>query len=177
MLLLTIPPLNARADDTVSHKAGTYLEVGGQTDPTAVGVGLGAFKYNYRYLSTRLAIYVLGSESIDEVFLGADMGFRLELGTVVSPFIGLGGYYGYHVENTPAEDDKLDNDGDGQVDEAGEQDARIDRSVATIYPETGLHIWIDKRTRFSLSGKYHITTEGRESDFWLFCVGFSFAIP
>ena len=175
-LLFTFPYLSARANDTTIDKAGTYLEIGGQTDPTAVGAGLGAFNYNYSYLSTRLALYVLGSESIDDVFLGADTGIRFELGTVFSPFIGLGGYYGYHVENSPAEDDELDNDGDGQVDEDGEEDARIDRSVATIYPEAGLHIWIDKWTRFSLSGKYHITTEGRESDFWLFCVGFSFAV-
>ncbi len=174
--LFTIPALSALADDTTTDKAGTYLEIGGQTDPAAVGVGLGAFNYNYRFLSTRLSIYVLGSESIDDVFLGADTGIRFELGTVVSPFIGLGGYYGYHVENSPADDDELDNDGDGQVDEDGEEDARIDRSVATIYPEAGIHVWIDKWTRFSLSGKYHITTEGRDSDFWLFCVGFSFAV-
>ena len=175
-MLLSIPPFSAQAGDITRDKAGTYLEIGGQTDPTAVGVGLGAFNYNYRYLSTRLAMYILGSESIDDAFLGAETGIRFELGTVVSPFIGLGGYYGYHVENSPAEDDELDNDGDGQVDEDGEEDARIDKSVATIYPEAGLHVWIDKRTRFSLSGKYHITTEGRASDFWLFCVGFSFAV-
>ncbi|MBT8375057.1 MAG: hypothetical protein KJN80_09120 [Deltaproteobacteria bacterium] len=174
--LFAVAPLKAQDHNTTGAKAGTYLEIGGQTDPTAVGVGLGAFNYNYRYLSTRLALYMLGSESINDVFLGADAGIRLELGTLVSPFIGLGGYYGYHVENTPAEDDNLDNDGDGQVDEAGEEDARIDRSVASIYPEAGLHVWIDKRTRFTLSGKYHITTDGRESDFWLFCVGFSFAV-
>ena len=168
--------LHADESGTTTGKMGTYLEIGGQTDPAAVGVGLGAFKYNYRYLSTRLAIYVLGSESIDDVFLGADAGLRMELGTVFSPFIGLGGYYGYHTEYTPAEDDQLDNDGDGQVDEAGEKDAQIDRSLASLYPEAGLHIWIDKSTRFSLSGKYHITTEGRGSDFWLFCVGFSFAV-
>lgn len=86
------------ADDSTGGKAGTYLEIGGQTDPTAGGIGLGAFHYNYRYLSTRLAIYVLGSESIDDTFLGADTGIRFELGTAVSPFIGLGGYYGYHVQ-------------------------------------------------------------------------------
>ena len=176
LILFAITPLSTLADDITSDLAGTYLEIGGQTDPIAGGIGLGAFHYNYRYLSTRLAIYILGSESIDDTFLGADTGIRFELGTVVSPFIGLGGYFGYHVENSPAEDDELDNDGDGQVDEDGEEDARIDRSVATIYPEAGIHVWIDKWTRFSLSGKYHITTEGRESDFWLFCVGFSFAV-
>jgi len=167
--------LHAGENSPSELKTGPYLEIGGQTDPAAVGVGLGGFKYNYRYLSTRLALYVLGSESIDDIFFGADAGFRLDLGTLVSPFVGLGGYYGYHTEYVPAEDDKLDNDGDGQVDEAGEQDAQIDRSVASIYPEAGVHIWIDRFTRFSLSGKYHVTTEGRNSDFWLFCVGFSFA--
>lgn len=155
---------------------GAYLEIGGQTDPTAIGIGFGGFKYNYRYLTTRMAVYVLGSESVDDVFLGADAGVRMELGTRVSPFVGLGGYYGYHSDQVPAENDGLDNDGDGQVDEGGEKDAQIDRSMATIYPEAGLHIWIDKTNRLTLSGKYHITTEGRDTDFWLFCFGIYFPI-
>ncbi len=155
---------------------GTYLEIGGQTDPTAIGIGFGGFKYNYRYLTTRMALYVLGSESVDDVFLGADAGVRMELGTRVSPFVGLGGYYGYHSDQVPAENDQLDNDGDGQVDEGGEKDTQIDRSVATIYPEAGVHLWIDDTNRLTLSGKYHITTEGRDTDFWLFCFGIYFPI-
>jgi len=155
---------------------GAYLEIGGQTDPTAIGIGFGGFKYNYRYLTTRMAVYVLGSESVNDVFLGADAGVRMELGTRVSPFVGLGGYYGYHSDQVPAENDNLDNDGDGLVDEGGEKDAQIDRSMATIYPEAGLHIWIDKTNRLTLSGKYHITTEGRETDFWLFCFGIYFPV-
>ena len=156
--------------------AGSYIEIGGQTDPTAVGVGFGGFINNYRYLSTRMALYVLGSESVGDVFLGADAGVRMELGTRVSPFVGLGGYYGYHSNQIPAENDKLDNDGDGLVDESGEKDTQIDRSMATIYPEAGLHIWIDKVNRLTLSAKYEVTTEGRDSDFWLFCFGVYFAI-
>ena len=65
LLISVIQAFSAQAGDTTSEKAGTYLEIGGQTDHTAIGVGLGAFNYNYRYLSTRLAIYVMGSESID----------------------------------------------------------------------------------------------------------------
>ena len=155
---------------------GSYLEIGGQTDPTAIGIGFGGFKYNYRYLTTRMAIYVLGSESVDDVFLGADAGVRMELGTWVSPFVGLGAYYGYHSDQIPAENDKLDNDGDGLVDESGEKDHQIDRSMATIYPEAGVHIWIDDTNRLTLSGKYHITTDGRDTDFWLFCFGIYFPI-
>ncbi len=155
---------------------GAYLEIGGQTDPTSIGIGFGGFKYNYRYLTTRMALYVLGSESVDDVFLGADAGVRMELGTRVSPFVGLGGYYGYHSDQVPAENDKLDNDGNGQVDEGGEKDTQIDRSMATIYPEAGVHIWIDDTNRLTLSGKYHITTEGRDTDFWLFCFGIYFPI-
>jgi hypothetical protein len=102
---------------------GAYLEIGGQTDPNSIGIGFGGFKYNYRYLTTRMALYVLGSESVDDVFLGADAGVRMELGTRVSPLVGLGGYYGYHSDQVPAENDNLDNDGDGQVDEGGEKDA------------------------------------------------------
>jgi hypothetical protein len=155
---------------------GSYLEIGGQTDPTAIGIGFGGFKYNYRYLTTRMAIYVLGSESVDDVFFGADAGVRMELGTWVSPFVGLGAYYGYASDQIPAENDKLDNDGDGLVDESGEKDHQSDRSMATVYPEAGLHIWIDKTNRLTLSGKYHITTEGRDSDFWLLCFGIYFPI-
>jgi len=175
-MVLSVSVSMAQAAEFNNNKQGPFIEIAGQTDPTAVGVGLGGFKYNYRCLSTRLALYVLGSESVDDVFFGADAGFRLELGTVLSPFIGLGGYYGYHTEQIPADDDKLDNDGDGQVDESGEKDVHIDRSMASIYPEAGLHIWLDPVTRFSMSGKYHVTTEGREADFWILCVGFSFAL-
>jgi hypothetical protein len=174
ILFLLFAPAILHAEET--GPKGSYIEIGGQTDPAAIGIGLGGFNYNYRYLSTRMALYVLGSESVDDVFFGADAGVRMELGTRVSPFVGLGGYYGYHSDQIPAENDKLDNDGDGQVDEDGEKDVNIDRSMATIYPEAGLHIWIDNVNRLTLSGKYHITTEGRDSDFWLFCFGIYFPI-
>ncbi len=53
------------------------------------------------------------------------------------------------------------------MDELGESD--LDRSfLAAVYSETGVHYWLNGSTRLTASGRYMVTTAGRDSDFWYY---------
>lgn len=39
--------------------------------------------------------------------------------------------------------------------------------LAAIYPEVGVHLWLDGRFRLTTFGRYLVTSEGREFDDWL----------
>lgn len=61
------------------------------------------------------------------------------------------------------------NDGDLSVDERGEMKT-VNEFMASIYPEVGVHYWIDSSTRLTAGAQYHLTTQGRSDDFWFFGV-------
>ena len=56
------------------------------------------------------------------------------------------------------------------VDESGETDTEHG-CLAAIYPELGVHFWLNGRTRLTASGAYYGTTEGRDADVWVFGLG------
>ena len=39
--------------------------------------------------------------------------------------------------------------------------------LAALYPEVGVHFWLNGQIRFTTFGRYLVTTEGREFDDWL----------
>jgi len=51
---------------------------------------------------------------------GVSLGIRSSLGWVIEPYIGGGIFLGINGDSAPAEDDNIDNDEDGAVDEDGE---------------------------------------------------------
>ena len=175
IVILPIPGVFAldEFEDDFS-RSGLYAEMGAGNDPDTLGGEFGIFGYPNDHISFRAGLAGLASESFNDFFAGATMGIRLNMfppGTIISPFIGVGLYGGYSKKQVKADDDGEDNDEDGEIDEAGEEDSVIDDVVATIFPEAGVQIWFSKTTRLTLSGKYSLTTEGRDTDFWHFNAG------
>jgi hypothetical protein len=172
--------LHAYADETpdgekdLSIPDGLYVQLGGGTEPDAIGGEVGYFGYQTENLCYVAGIGFLASERFDDLFVGANLGFRLSAGHTVSPFVGMGVFAGYSKKFVGAEDDNVDNDEDGDVDEEGEEKEVVDHVIASIFPEVGLHVQIAPDSRMTLSGRYHMTTEGRENDFWVYSLGFTF---
>ena len=154
-----------------SCKSGLYLELGGRAEPDTVGGECGLFMYTSENMSTVFGLAFLASEGFDDIFTGASLGIRFSTDSRISPFIGMGVFGGYSKEEVKAEHDRIDNDEDEFIDEPGETKEVIKDVIGSIYPEIGLHVWCNDRTRLTVTGKYYITTEGREYDFWLYNLG------
>lgn len=153
---------------------GLYAEMGAGDNPDTFGGEFGIFGYPSEHLSFRVGIACLASESFEDFFVGGTSGIRVNLfrkGSIITPFVGVGIFGGYSKNKVKADDDGVDNDDDGEVDESGEEDDVIDDVIATIFPEAGFQAWLSQKTRVTFSGKYNLTTEGRETDFWQFNLG------
>ncbi len=137
-------------------RAGGFLDVGREW-------------YHASYLTQRVSM--MGVATPDEVTVGADTGVRLQTPTRLAPFVGVGGYAGIDWETVDASDDGADNDDDGSIDEPGEEDVDFTALFATVYPEIGWHFWWTPRVRLTGSGRYWITTDGRDSDGWVYVGG------
>lgn len=94
---------------------------------------------------------------------GIEGGVRGELPGLVSPFVGAGMFLGRWTDDELADSDGIDNDGDGIVDEVGEEEELVDY-LAAVYPELGIHLWLTKSIRVTFSTRYYVTSKGRGSD-------------
>lgn len=97
------------------------------------------------------------------IYGGIEGGIRSEMKSRIAPFVGAGLMLGSWTEYELAESDGIDNDGDGSVDEAGEEEEVTDY-LGAIYPEIGLHLWLTESLRITASTRYYITSKGRGSD-------------
>jgi hypothetical protein len=159
-----------RAEGARREQPVGYVEIAGnRTD--VLGGDLGVLDPVNRYVTGRVGLSLLTSEPLDDVFTGANVGVHVHLPWRVSPFIGVGGFLGYTRERFVADDDNRDNDRDGFVDERGETRSKVEDVLASIYPEAGLLFWFGDGTRLSVSARYNVSTEGRDSDEWLYSVG------
>ncbi len=111
----------------------------------------------------------------EDLFGGVDLGARVQTPTRLAPFVGVGTFLGYSEHEVCGEHDWIDNDDDGWTDEWGEKDTETG-FLAAVYPELGAHFWLNGRARLTVSGAYLVTTEGRNSDFWFFGVGFGWLV-
>ena len=91
---------------------------------------------------------------------GLNAGLSVQTPTRLAPFLGVGSYLGFG--NIAVNADGRDNDNDGRIDEHDEEE---NKTVFSIYPEAGLHLWMTSRVRCSLVGQYHFTPEGGVDDF------------
>nr|WP_236649284.1 hypothetical protein [Rhodopirellula sp. SM50] len=135
-------------------------------------VDIGAEMYATSFMTARASLMGMGNG--DDWFTGLDAGLRLQTPSRLAPFVGAGVYAGYAKEVVSADDDWIDNDDDGFIDEHGEDDERISGSLAAIYPEVGVHFWWTPRIRLTSYGRYMVTTEGRDADDWQ--AGFGLAL-
>lgn len=141
------------------HVAGEYGIYGGAAfadDPKSVGFELGGFDYATPWLSSRISLSYLNGTGADDSFTGANAGLRMELPSRLSPFVGTGIYGGYSEETVIAD--------------CGCEEEEIDGYFGAIYPEVGLHFWLNGHWRLTTSAAYYFNTDGRDQDFWLFGV-------
>lgn len=174
VLICLLFSVSGFAETTYTGKNGMYADLGGRSEPNAVGGEFGYATYVTENLSYRGGLSFLTTEETQKFFGGVNLGMRFNLNFPLSPFVGVGAFAGTSKREVSAESDEKDNDDDGLIDERGEIDEEIDGIMASVYPEVGVHIWTTKNSRLTISGKYHVTSEGREHDFWLYSAGISF---
>lgn len=160
----------------VKQTSGFYGSAG-ITQFSGVANPMGSLEIGYTgywtsYLTNRVGLILAAND--DDYFTGAEVGMRLQTPTRMAPFVGAGLFIGGSSVTTIVDDDNIDNDDDGSVDELGEEEEIFNGVLSGIYPETGIHFWWTPRVRISGFGRYMITTEGRSSDAWYF--GSSIAI-
>jgi hypothetical protein len=148
---------------------GRYFGGGAQINPRSGspmgGLESGAEGYPANWMTGRGALSLFAGE--DDAYGGLDLGLRLQSPTRVAAFVGVGTFHGASRKVEDADDDGIDNDDDGWIDEYGEDKESFDGWLSSIYPEIGTHLWINGRWRLTGYGRYLITTEGRQHDDWL----------
>jgi len=157
----------------VENQTGIYVGLAAADDPATAGAELGAFHYLTHSVEGRAGFKGLLGTGDSDVFGGIDTGLRLQAPSRLAPFVGVGAFFGGNGKGEPATDDHLDNDNDGRIDEYGEEDGG-GHLFASLYPEAGAHFWLNGNTRLTASAQYHLTTTGRDHDFWF--LGFSIGI-
>jgi hypothetical protein len=153
----------------VTGLSGWYLSGGAlyrpKSDNSLAGADFGFENYIASWLSHRLGLGAYWSNS--EGYIGADTGVRAQLPTRVTPFIGAGAMFGVSKTEIPADKDGADNDDDDLYDEPGETKSGIDDVLAVVYPELGVHAWLNSHWRLTGYGRYMLDYPGDETDGWL----------
>ena len=157
----------------VKGKVGTYGGGGWQDSPKTAGGELGVFGYPTSWMEWRGGLACLGGTEEQDFFGGVNIGARVQTSSRLAPFVGTGVFCGYSKVIVDATTDGVDNDNDAIIDEFGETEKDINNVLLAVYPEVGLHWWVDSRWRVTGSAGYYVTTEGREHDFWLYSFGIS----
>lgn len=157
-----------RASDArhVDGRKASYRGLAAAIDPATLGVELGAVNYATPAVETRGALRFLIGTGDEDIFTGFDLGLRLQPPSRLAPFVGLGSYLGGTKFPASAEDDDIDHDKDGSVDEDGEMSRGSFEMYGAIYPELGLHFWLKSDVRATVSAQYHFSTAGRKHDYW-----------
>ncbi|MDE0837939.1 MAG: hypothetical protein OSB41_02705 [Kiritimatiellae bacterium] len=173
--LLFLALLGPAKADVLVPTAGTagFVEVSGRANPDVVGGDMGVLGWFNGHLSAKGSLSFLASEPLDDFFTGVNISLQTQFPWRFSPYVGVGAFAGYSREDVRAENDDRDNDHDGYTDERGEEKSVVDNVTSSVYPELGLLLWIKDDVRLSLSGRYHISSEGREFDAWVYAVGFA----
>lgn len=156
-------------DQATGNYLGGGYTIRGDDDEGLGALDLGTEAYVMSAVTTRASLTLMANG--EDLFTGADGGFRLQTPSRLAPFVGLGMFAGAARETVPARDDFIDNDDDGAIDELGEEDERFTGALAAVYPELGAHFWWNANTRLTAYGRYMVTTDGRESDDWLCGIG------
>lgn len=157
----------------VADRGGSYAGAGGSSSPPAAGIELGRFAYVDSSIEGRIGLKGLVGTGANGWFGGLDTGIRVQAPSRLAPFVGAGAYLGGTKEEVLAENDRIDNDNDGSIDELEEMDDNY-RFLASIYPEAGVHWWMTENVRLTGSAQYHLNTDGRDTDFWF--VGFHISV-
>jgi hypothetical protein len=125
----------AIADSCDSHAA---LEIWAEEQFRIVGLDVSASKCPVNFVELRGGVSYYADT--DFLYEGITASGRLRLGRAVSPYIGMGVLAGVGENESVADGDGIDNDGDGVIDERGEE-MTVYGASAFVYPEAGIEIF------------------------------------
>ena len=97
-----------------------------------MAIDIGREAYFTSFLTGRASLMGLGNG--EDWLSGADAGLRFQSPSRFAPFVGAGLFAGYAQEVVLADDDWVDNDDDGYIDERGEDKERLSEAIAAVYP-------------------------------------------
>lgn len=130
----------------VAGRSGFYIDGHGGGGPAAGGASLGAYHYHdppklRGAIETRLGFAALGVNDIgpsrdqNQLSGGFELGARVQTPTRLAPFAGIGGYMGLS-EESDYEDELL----------------------AAIYPEIGIHYWVNPNLRITGFARHYFAS-------------------
>ena len=126
-----------------------------------------------KQMTARVGLAFMVSEDTG-IHGGLELGLRSRLPWRVAPFVGAGLFMGRWTDYEPADYDGIDNDGDLSVDEVGEEEEQRDYLFA-IYPEAGVHLWLNESVRLTGSWRHYVTSKGPDGSRSLYGVGLAFS--
>ena len=164
LLLLTLLPTLGYASPCKPQFEGAFWA---ERDLRIVGLDAAYSACPSWFSGVRVGASYFADERFE--YKGVTSSVRLQVGEHVSPFVGLGMLLGMASHQADATQDKLDNDRNGQVDEAGETYLKSEFS-AVLYPEIGI-AWYTRVIGITLSARryYSSTFSGNV----IYSIGFS----
>jgi len=147
----------------VTGKGGPYAGMSGVGDPFAMGGEAGWFQYPTSYLEWHGGLAGLLYEGNTSATIGVTGGARVQTPSRLAPFMGIGAYGGVTPYNLH-DDDGFDDDGNGLVDDFGEE---TNDHVLAIYPEAGVHFWLTPEWRITASTSYWVAVTDEVDGFWM----------
>jgi hypothetical protein len=150
-----------------SDKGVLFVSIGSSKNLTSFKEELGLDVYINDFFSINDVFSIngsfmlLGSEYEKDTVYGYRLGARVEAPTRISPFWGLGTFFG-----------SSDFWGDKSTNKA----IIPTTYMATVFSEAGLHIWTTKDTRLSLYYSYNFSSNGRRDDMKILGLSFGYMV-
>lgn len=152
----------------VEGGGGAYVTLAAADQPATLGGSIGVFAFPKSWLEVQGGLTGLVGSGAEDALGGLTVGLRLQPPTRVAPFAGVGAVVTWSERD--ASHDGFDNDGDFLIDEFDEEESNV---LTAIYPEVGVHYWLNHRLRLTGSASYFVTSEGRDYDFWYYGLSLS----
>jgi hypothetical protein len=143
----------------VAGDSGYYIGGAGSNfrQNPAGGAEVGVTNYATPWLSTKLALAGQVNSGAENAFAGVNTAVHVSAPTRVAPFVGAGLFGGIDVSTAL---DMLNGDEDTDT-----------QFLGAFYPEAGVHVWLNGRTRLSASASYWMTTSHHDREFWYYGLG------
>lgn len=146
----------------VSDDSGYYIGGAGSNfrDNAAGGAEVGVTNYSTSWLSSKMALAGQLNSGAGNGFVGLNTAVHVSTPTRVAPFVGAGLFGGVDVATV--------------IDSLNGEESTSTQFLGAAYPEAGVHVWLNGRTRLSASASYWVTTSAHDHDFWYYGLGVTF---
>lgn len=146
----------------IAEESGCYVSAGGgvgRHDGAALA-SVGMLYFPTSWSESRIGLGGAAASAPGVLFGGGEAGLRVQTPTRLAPFAGLGGYLGVSA-------------GDDRHNDLPGFDHEDSHAFGAVYPEVGLHFWLNGTKRVSFSAAHWFTTNGFDHDLWVFSLQFS----